>query len=96
MALGNMSYTEGRECAANLGTSAANMDEFFNQLRAEMNSLEEVLKSKGADELFATYKGLEAKLNSFPDKVRGFQGFLTSAIEQYEADDAALSSQAGQ
>lgn len=90
MALGSMSYGEARTCASDLGKAASEMDTLFNNLRSEMNSLEEVLRSKGADELLMTYKTLEAKLNGYPDKVRAFQGFLNSAVEQYEADDAAL------
>ena len=91
MALGRMSYEEGRTCASDLGSSAAEMDNLFSQLRSEMNSLEEVLRSKGADELYATWKVLDAKLNGYPNKVRDFQGFLNASITQYEADDAALS-----
>lgn len=91
MALGSMSYTEARTCAAELGTAAANMDNLIAQLRVEMESLEDVLKSNGASELYATYKTLDAKLNGFPEKVRAFKGFLETAVAQYEADDAALS-----
>ena len=91
MALGSMSYTEARTCAAELGTAAANMDNLIAQLRVEMESLEDVLKSNGASELYATYKPLDAKLNGIPEKVRAFKGFLETAVAQYEADDAALS-----
>ena len=91
MALGSMSYTEARTCAAELGTAAANMDNLIAQLRVEMESLEDVLKSNGASVLYATYKTLDAKLNGFPEKVRAFKGFLETAVAQYEADDAALS-----
>ena len=91
MAMGSMSYGEARGYADVLKDKAAKMDEEFNKLKREMNSLEEVLKSKGADELLATYKTLEAKLDGFPNKVRAFEGFLRSAVSQYEADDAALS-----
>lgn len=90
MALGSMSYTEARTCAQELGTAAANMDNLIAQLRSEMNSLEDVLKSNGASELYATYKTLDAKLNGFPEKVRAFKTFLETAVAQYEADDAAL------
>jgi len=90
MALGSMSYTEARACAQDLGNAAANMDNLIAQLRVEMESLEDVLKSNGASELYATYKTLDAKLNGFPEKVRAFKGFLETAVAQYEADDAAL------
>lgn len=93
MALGSMSYSEARTCATELGNAAAAMDDLFTQLKGEMNALDSVLKSKGADELLATYKVLEAKLQGFPDKVRAFQGFLNAAVQQYEADDAQLSSE---
>lgn len=90
MALGSMSYGEARTCATELGNAASEMDNLFSQLKAEMNSLEEVLRSNGASELYATYKTLEAKLDGFPNKVRAFKGFLETAVAQYEADDAAL------
>ena len=90
MALGSMSYGEARTCASELGNAASEMDNLFSQLKAEMNSLEEVLRSNGASELYATYKTLEAKLDGFPNKVRAFKGFLETAVAQYEADDAAL------
>lgn len=90
MALGSMSYGEARTCATELGNAASEMDNLFSQLKAEMNSLEEVLRSNGASELYATYKTLEAKLDGFPNKVRDFKGFLETAVAQYEADDAAL------
>ena len=90
MALGSMSYGEARTCATELGNAASEMDNLFSQLKAEMNSLEEVLRSNGASELYATYKTLEAKLDGFQNKVRAFKGFLETAVAQYEADDAAL------
>ena len=91
MALGSMSYSEARTCATELGNSATNMDNLIAQLRGEMDTLEDVLRSNGASELYATYKTLDAKLNGFPEKVRAFKGFLETAVAQYEADDAALS-----
>ena len=54
MALGSMSYGEARTCATELGNAASEMDNLFSQLKAEMNSLEEVLRSNGASELYAT------------------------------------------
>ena len=90
MALGSMSYASARDAAKNLGNIATNMDNLISQLRAEMESLESVLKSKGATELYATYKTLDAKIDGFPNKVRAFKGFLEAAVAQYEADDAAL------
>mgnify|MGYP003571456666 CR=1 FL=1 len=93
MALGTMSYSEAKTCASELGKAASNMDQLFNNLRNEMDSLQEDLKSSAADELYATYKVLEAKLSSFPNKVRDFKGFLEAAVAQYEADDAALANE---
>ncbi len=91
MALGSMSYDEARGCANALGNAAREMDDLFKNLSAEMNTLDDVLKSKGADELVDTYKTLEAKLSGFPNKVRAFQSFLNAAVDQYQADDASLS-----
>ena len=95
MAIGSMSYTEMRACAEELGTEADNMDKIFENLKKEMNSLETVLKSRGGDELYSTYKILEAKLDGFPNKLRDFQAFVTTAVDQYESDDAALASDVG-
>lgn len=93
MALGSMSYSEALTCADQMKTAAAEMDDLFAQLRTEMNSLESVLKSKGGEELLVTYRTLEAKLSGFPNKVRSFEGFLRTAVAQYQADDASLSSE---
>ena len=68
MALGSMIYTEARTCAAELGTAAANMDNLIAQLRVEMESLEDVLKSNGASELYATYKNFSLKKLVCPKK----------------------------
>ena len=94
MAIGSMSYTEARDCAKNLGDYAINMENLIADLRNEMNSLEDVLKSNGATQLYETYQTLDAKLNGFPDKVKAFKGFLETAVNQYEADDAALQREA--
>lgn len=91
--LGSMTYAQAETCAEQLKSAATAMDELFIQLKNEMNSLETVLKSKGGDELYATYKTLETKLDGFPNKVRSFEGFLRTAIAQYQADDASLSSE---
>ena len=91
MALGSMSYEEARTCANELGNSAVKMDNLIAQLRNEMESLQDVLRSNGANELYATYKTLDAKIEGFPSKVRDFKGFLETAVAQYEADDIALS-----
>ncbi len=95
MALGSMSYSEARTRAEELNKAAKNMDEIFAKLKAEMDSLETVLKSKGGEDLYATYKTLEAKIGSFPNKVRDFRAFLLEAVAQYEADDAALAKEVG-
>lgn len=92
MALGSMTYQEARDRADDLRKAALRMDEEFTKLRKEMDTLEQVLKSRGGTELYDSYKVLEAKLNSFPNKVRDFSTFLLKAVEQYEANDADLSS----
>lgn len=92
MALGSMTYQEARDRAEDLRKAALRMDEEFTKLRNEMDTLEQVLKSRGGTELYDSYKVLEAKLNSFPNKVRDFRTFLLKAVEQYEANDADLSS----
>ncbi len=93
MAVQGMSYSELRACAADFGKAAAEMDRLFNNLKVEMNSLGDVLKSKGADRLYDAYKELERKLPGYPDKVREFEAFINTAVDQYEANDAALQSE---
>lgn len=90
MALGSMSYSEARERADRLGTICDRMDEDFLTLRSQMNSLENVLVSKGGDQLYETYKQLDAKLSGFTSKVISFQQFLYKAIEEYKAQDDIL------
>ncbi len=90
MALGKMSYGDARNCAAKLGTTADDMDAAFNDLKSEMSMLREEFESEGANELYATFDTLAAKLSGFPSKVRNFKGFLNEAVNQYEADDLAL------
>ena len=93
MALGGMSYGEALTCAEQMKNAAAEMDNLFAQLKSEMDSLETVLSSKGGGQLLVTYRTLEAKLSGFPTKVRSFEGFLRTAVAQYQADDASLSSE---
>ena len=90
MALGSMSYSEARERADRLGAICDRMDEDFLTLRNQMNSLENVLVSKGGDQLYDTYKQLDAKLSGFTSKVTSFQQFLYKAIEEYQAQDDIL------
>lgn len=92
--LGTMTYEEARNCASSMTTSANNMDEYFSRLRSEMNSLEDVLKSKGADDLYNTFLELDKKLDGFPEKIREFSKFLTETVDAYIADDENLSNMA--
>ena len=94
MALGSLQYSEARAHVSELRTSAQNMVELLNELKREMDTLESVLKSKGADELYATYKQLEAKVGSYPEKVQDFANFLETSVARYEAVDNNLASQA--
>ena len=93
MALGTLSDSEALSCANNLKQSSTNMTNLFNDLKNEMNSLESVLKSEASDQLLATYKELEAKLDGFPSKIDDFEVFLRNAVAQYQADDKALESE---
>lgn len=93
MALGSMSYVEARTCADELNKSSRMMDQYFDRLRSEMNSLESVLRSNAGEQLFLEYKGLEGKISGFPTKIREFEMFLRRAVEQYENDDLALNSE---
>lgn len=95
MALGTLEYNNARQEAVNLKNSADAMDGYFNDLRREMNSLSEVLRSKGADELTTAWLELERKLDGFPNKIRGFSDFLNSAVDQYQSDDADFMSEIG-
>jgi uncharacterized protein YukE len=90
MALGTMSYSEAKERADKLGAISNRMDEQFTRLRNQMNSLENVLKSKGATQLYETYTQLDAKLSGFTSKVTSFQQFLYKAVEEYQTQDDIL------
>ncbi len=93
MALGSMNYNDARARARDMENSASSLDSIIAELRKEMNSLEDVLKSDGADSLLATYKVLDAKIDSYPGKVRDFKKFLLKAVDQYEADDLEFKSE---
>ena len=90
MALGRLEYNRARECAEELGRRAANMDSLFNRLRNEMRMLQSEFQSPAASQLYATFNQLDAKIDSFPNKVRDFRAFLLKAVETYEGDEAAL------
>lgn len=88
--LGSLKYDEARSYAANMRESAKAMTDLLAELKKEMDSLESVLKSKGADELYSTYKTLEAKVGSYPEKVIEFASFLESTVAKYEYADQTL------
>ena len=90
MGLGRMSYSEATKCADNLGTYADTIEKKLRDLRSEIDSMDEVLKSEGASELLAKYDELEKKLADCPTKIKGFEAHLRTAIEQYQSDDERL------
>ena len=90
MALGKLEYNRARQSAEELGRRAANMDSLFNRLRNEMRMLQNEFQSPAAAQLYTTFNQLDAKIDSFPNKVRDFRAFLINAVDTYEADEAAL------
>ena len=90
MALGRLENARARQCAEELGKNAGLMDDAFRRLRNEMRMLQSEFQSPAASQLYSTFSQLEAKIDSFPNKVRDFKTFLNNAVDTYEADEAAL------
>ena len=90
MGVGRMSYTEATTCADNLSRYSANIEKYLTDLRTEINSMDEVLKSEGANELLAKYDELDKKLVDCPVKITEFENHLRTAIRKYQEDDQRL------
>ena len=90
MGLGRMSYGEATTCADNLNKYAANLEKCLTDLRNEINSMDEVLKSEGADQLLARYDELDKELVDCPTRINGFETHLRTAIKKYQDDDQRL------
>jgi uncharacterized protein YukE len=90
MGVGRMSYTEATTCADNLNRYSANIEKYLTDLRTEINSMDEVLKSEGANELLARYDELDKKLVDCPVKITEFENHLRTAIRKYQEDDQRL------
>jgi uncharacterized protein YukE len=95
MAISKLEYSTARNCVSEFGTISTEMRSTFSDLKREMESLEDDLKSKGGDALYAKYKALEPKLAEVPDKVDDFKTFLEGATQEYEKEDLTLQKQAG-
>ena len=87
MALSKLEYDTARNCVREFDTISSEMRSTFSELKREMDSLEDDLKSRGGDTLYAKYKDLEPKLAEVPEKVDDFKKFLEGATEKYEAED---------
>ena len=85
MAISKLEYDTARNCVREFDTISSEMRSTFSELKREMDSLEDDLKSRGGDTLYAKYKDLEPKLAEVPEKVDDFKNFLEGATEKYEA-----------
>ena len=94
MAISKLEYDTARNCVREFDTISSEMRSTFSELKREMDSLEDDLKSRGGDTLYAKYKDLEPKLAEVPEKVDDFKNFLEGATEKYEAEDLTLQNQA--
>ena len=94
MAISKLEYDTARNCVREFDTISSEMRSNFSELKREMDSLEDDLKSRGGDTLYAKYKDLEPKLAEVPEKVDDFKNFLEGATEKYEAEDQTLQNQA--
>ena len=94
MAISKLEYDTARNCVREFDTISSEMRSTFSELKREMDSLEDDLKSRGGDTLYAKYKDLEPKLAEVPEKVDDFKNFLAGATEKYEAEDQTLQNQA--
>lgn len=90
MGLGKMTYEEALGCAERLKKNADDLRLHIADLKREMNSLNEVLASKGADQVTDTYSMIDTDLEKCPDKIEGFDLYIQEAVKRYRADDAQL------
>ena len=90
MGLGKMSYTEALECANNLSKNAEDLRTHLLNLRAEINSMDEVLVSNGATQLLSTYNDLDKELIKCPVKIEIYEAYLREAVEKYQNSDNQL------
>lgn len=90
MGLGRMTYGEATTSADNLNKSSASLEKYLKDLREEIDSLDEVLRSEGADQLLKTYEELDEELRVCPQKITGFEVYLRDAIKKYQEDDQRL------
>lgn len=90
MGLGRMTYSEATASADRLSEIAAALDTELTNLRSEIFSMDEVLKSEGANQVLETYDNLDKELTKCPTKIVEFEKYLRDAIEQYKQDDQTL------
>jgi hypothetical protein len=90
MGLGKMSYDEALGCADRLQKNAEDLRLHLTTLKTEMDSLNEVLKSRGADQIAVTYALIDSDMEKCPDKILGFNAYIRDAVNKYRADDEKL------
>ena len=90
MGLGKMSYDEALGCADRLKENAENLRLHLANLKTEMDSLDTVLKSKGADQVTDTYTTVDEDMEKSPDKIEGYDAYIRDAVARYRANDAQL------
>ena len=90
MGLGRMTYSEATTSADNLNKSSASLEKHLKDLRYEIDSMDDVLRSEGAEQLLKTYEELDNDLRVCPQKITGFEVYLRGAIKKYQEDDQRL------
>ena len=84
MAISKLEYDTARNCVREFDTISSEMRSTFSELKREMDSLEDDLKSRGGDTLYAKYKALADK----QDKVI-FGGRL-GMYKYFDMDDTII------
>ena len=64
MAISKLEYDTARNCVREFDTISSEMRSTFSELKREMDSLEDDLKSRGGDTLYAKYKDLRTNVNN--------------------------------
>ena len=82
--------------SASLSASSKKMREILSEVEQKMQRVntEDTWKSAAAEELYAKFKSLAAKFESFYTAIEGYSRFLSNTVETYKAADAAIAGKA--
>ncbi len=90
MGLGKMSYEDALGCADRLKQNSDDLRLHLADLKREMESLDEVLKSRGANQVSETYTAIDSDMEKSPDKINEFNLYIRDAVASYRAADEQL------